>query len=132
MRSGLVVTYRFDMLRVGAEALAGARVHKPMQREIAEGQVLAGKYRVERVLGRGGMGIVVAAHHLQLDEKVAIKFLLPEAVSNAEVIGRFVREARAAGSRASTWHVCRMLGPSRTGRPTWSWNIWRARTWLAG
>src|SRR5476649_1025836 len=44
-----------------------------MHDEIAEGQVLAGKYRVERVLGVGGMGVVVAAHHLQLDERVAIK-----------------------------------------------------------
>ena len=46
------------------------------QRQVnpAPGDVLAGKYRVERVLGAGGMGIVVAAHHLQLDEKVALKF----------------------------------------------------------
>jgi hypothetical protein len=43
---------------------------------VREGQIVAGKYRVERVLGIGGMGVVVAAHHLQLDEKVAIKFLL--------------------------------------------------------
>jgi serine/threonine protein kinase len=42
------------------------------------------------------MGVVVAAHHVHLDEKVAIKFLLPEAVTSTEVVGRFVREARAA------------------------------------
>lgn len=36
---------------------------------VREGDVLAGKYRVERVLGAGGMGVVVAAHHIQLDEK---------------------------------------------------------------
>jgi serine/threonine protein kinase len=41
---------------------------------ILEGDILAGKYRVERVLGAGSMGVVVAAHHMQLDEKVALKF----------------------------------------------------------
>ena len=45
---------------------------------IREGEMLAGKYRVERVLGVGGMGVVVAARHLQLETKVAIKFLLPD------------------------------------------------------
>ena len=46
---------------------------------VREGDILAGKYRVERILGAGGMGVVVAAHHIQLDERVAIKFLRPEA-----------------------------------------------------
>jgi serine/threonine protein kinase len=63
---------------------------------IEAGAVLAGKYRVERVLGQGGMGVVVAAHHLQLDAEVAIKFLLPEALFNPEAVSRFGREARAA------------------------------------
>jgi eukaryotic-like serine/threonine-protein kinase len=89
-----------------------------MQNEITPGQVLAGKYRVERVLGRGGMGVVVAAHHLQLDEKVAIKFLLPDAVTNAEVVGRFVREARAA-VRIKSEHVARVsdVGTLEDGAP---------------
>src|SRR3954454_18638740 len=89
-----------------------------MQDEIAEGRVLAGKYRIERVLGRGGMGVVVAAHHIHLDEKVAIKFLLPEAVANAEVLGRFVREARAA-VRIKSEHVARVsdVGTLEGGEP---------------
>jgi serine/threonine-protein kinase len=41
---------------------------------------LAGKFKVERVLGAGGMGVVVAARHLELDERVAVKFLHPEAM----------------------------------------------------
>ena len=81
-------------------------------------QLLAGKYLVERELGRGGMGVVVAARHIQLDEKVAIKFLLPEAVSNAEVIERFVREARAA-VRIKSEHVARVsdVGNLEGGEP---------------
>ena len=62
------------------------------------GDILAGKYRVERVLGSGGMGVVVAAHHIQLDEKVALKFLHAHAL-DAESRARFVREARAAVAR---------------------------------
>ena len=54
------------------------------------GDVLGGKYRVEKVLGAGGMGVVVAATHLQLDEKVAIKFLLPDAAKSADVVNRGV------------------------------------------
>ena len=45
--------------------------------DVKPGDVLAGKYRVERVLGVGGMGVVVAAHHLQLDEKVALQVSPP-------------------------------------------------------
>ena len=60
------------------------------------GDLLAGKYRVERALGAGGMGVVVAAHDEPLDRKVALKFLLPEVLGNAEAVGRFRREAQAA------------------------------------
>jgi serine/threonine-protein kinase len=63
---------------------------------VREGDILAGKYRVERVLGMGGMGVVVAAHHIQLQQKVALKFLLPEALGNPDAVERFLREARAA------------------------------------
>ena len=85
---------------------------------VREGEVLAGKYRVDRVLGVGGMGIVVAAHHVQLDTKVAIKFLLPSMLRNQEVIGRFAREARAA-VKITSEHVARVLdvGTLETGAP---------------
>ena len=85
---------------------------------IALGEVLAGKYRVERILGVGGMGVVVAARHLQLETKVAIKFLLPSMLSNKEAVGRFAREARAA-VRITGEHVARVLdvGTLDTGAP---------------
>ncbi len=72
------------------------------------GDVVAGKYRIERVLGAGGMGIVVCARHLQLDDRVAIKLVHPEVVSNREVRERFLREARAA-VRVKSEHVARVI-----------------------
>jgi serine/threonine-protein kinase len=75
---------------------------------VREGEVLGGKFRVDKVLGWGGMGVVVAATHLQLDQKVALKFLLPQALGNTELVSRFAREARAA-ARIKSEHVVRVL-----------------------
>ena len=72
------------------------------------GQTLAGKYLVEEVLGIGGMGVVVSAKHIQLDQKVAIKYLLPAALLNPEVVERFAREARAA-AKIRGEHVARVI-----------------------
>jgi serine/threonine-protein kinase len=85
---------------------------------VIEGEVLAGKYRVERVLGEGGMGVVVAAHHIGLDERVAIKFLRPEMLENSEAVDRFAREARAA-VKIKGEHVARVfdVGTLETGAP---------------
>jgi serine/threonine-protein kinase len=80
--------------------------------------MLLGKYRIERVIGMGGMGVVVSATHVQLDERVAIKFLLPNAMANEEVVTRFMREARAAAKIRSE-HVARVsdVGTMETGEP---------------
>ena len=72
------------------------------------GALLAGKYLVEGVLGRGGMGVVLAARHQQLDQKVAIKLLLEEARRHPEVVERFAREARAA-AKIQGEHVARVI-----------------------
>ena len=82
--------------------------------EIVAGELVAGKYRVERVLGRGGMGLVVAAHHEQLDQHVALKFLLPEVLGNEEIVQRFVREARAA-VKIHSEHVARVFDVGKHG-----------------
>ncbi len=62
---------------------------------VKPGDVLAGKYRVESILGAGGMGVVAACRHLDLNELRAVKFLLPEAKTDEETVARFMREARA-------------------------------------
>jgi serine/threonine-protein kinase len=85
---------------------------------VREGEILAGKYRVDRVLGAGGMGVVVAAHHIELDERVAIKFLLPEVATHGEAVARFAREARAA-VKIKSEHVARVtdVGRLESGAP---------------
>jgi serine/threonine-protein kinase len=82
------------------------------------GDVILGKYRIERVIGLGGMGAVVAARHLQLEERVAIKFLLPAMLANEDVVQRFLREAKAA-IRIRSEHCVRVLdvGTLETGAP---------------
>src|SRR5689334_16738223 len=92
--------------------------HDRAARDVPEpGDVLAGKYRVERVIGVGGMGIVVAAMHIQLEERVALKFMKREAMG-PEANARFLREARAA-ARIKSEHVVRVtdVGTLESGAP---------------
>lgn len=76
--------------------------------QVAAGDVVAGKYRVERVLGQGAMGIVVAARHEELGQKVAIKLLHPDVSASDDGRERFLREARAAAKLESD-HVARVF-----------------------
>jgi serine/threonine-protein kinase len=90
----------------------GARVSKGLPQEticpVRPGDVVAGKYRVERTLGAGGMGVVVAATQLELDRSVALKFLLPRVLERRDLVARFAREARVAAKLQSE-HVARVL-----------------------
>jgi serine/threonine protein kinase len=85
---------------------------------LSAGDVVAGKYRIESVLGEGGMGIVVAAHHVHLDERVALKFLRGQTARDADAVVRFAREARAA-ARIKNEHVARVtdVGQLDDGSP---------------
>ena len=60
------------------------------------GDVIAGKYRLVRVIGEGGMGIVYEASHLRLRQRLAIKMVRPRLAARYHVVVRFEREARAA------------------------------------
>ena len=81
---------------------------EPSNSPVQVGDVVAGKYRVERTLGRGGIGVVVAAHHLALDELVALKFIGLNLASEREVVQRLLREARAT-FRLRSKHTVRVL-----------------------
>jgi eukaryotic-like serine/threonine-protein kinase len=68
----------------------------PTRNSFAPGMLIAEKYVVERVLGEGGIGVVVAAKHVDLDQTVAIKYLRPQALTGTNAAERFLREARLA------------------------------------
>jgi serine/threonine-protein kinase len=74
---------------------------------VREGEVVAGKYRIDRLLGVGGMGVVFAATHLSLDQRVALKFLTMKHDST-ELLKRFTLEARAA-AKIQSEHVGRVF-----------------------
>ncbi|HKO93354.1 MAG TPA: serine/threonine-protein kinase, partial [Polyangiaceae bacterium] len=76
--------------------------------DYAVGQVLSGRFRVEHVIGVGSMGVVLAARHLELDERVAIKFIRAEMQKVPGVLSRFAREAKAAVSIKSE-HVAQVF-----------------------
>jgi len=87
-----------SQLEAGDNSLAPVRV----------GDVVADKYIIERTLGVGGMGVVVAARDQVLDRQVAIKFLLPKLAGSDTAVQRFVREARSA-TRITSEHVVRLI-----------------------
>jgi len=75
---------------------------------VRPGDLIAGKYRIEGILGKGGMGVLATATHEELKERVAIKFLLLDDPTKGERARRFFREARLAVKIRSD-HVVRML-----------------------
>ena len=83
-----------------------APLRRPASEFLASGQVVAGKYRIERMVGSGGMALVFEATHLTLQERVAVKVLADG--DNVETRARFLREARAAAKIRSE-HVARVF-----------------------
>jgi eukaryotic-like serine/threonine-protein kinase len=89
-----------------------------LPRRIEIGDVLAGKYRIEDVLGEGGMGAVFRAVHVGLDQKVAVKSLLPQMARSEEHVARFTQEAKTLAKLQSE-HVARVfdVGTHENGLP---------------
>ncbi|WP_437312047.1 serine/threonine-protein kinase [Sorangium sp. So ce388] len=85
---------------------------------VQPGDLLAGKYRVERVLGAGAMGVVVAATHVELGQTVAVKFMRSAQHVAGDARERFLREARAL-VRLRSQHVARVfdVGTLEDGAP---------------
>jgi serine/threonine protein kinase len=71
------------------------------------GTTIANRYRVERVIGKGGMGVVLEATHIDLGERFAVKLLLPDAARTKDSVERFFQEAKAAASLKSP-HIARV------------------------
>jgi serine/threonine-protein kinase len=61
------------------------------------GDVVGGKYRIERTVGHGGMSVVFEVRHRITDKRFAVKWMLPEDSGDGEMVKRFVREAKVAG-----------------------------------
>ncbi len=84
------------------------------------GDIVAEKYRVESMIAEGGMGLIYEATHLQLEEKVAIKFLRTEFTdpNSKDFVERFVREARTS-AKITSEHVVRVhdVGSTESGAP---------------
>jgi serine/threonine-protein kinase len=89
--------------RRGAAPCGSRRAQPP-----SPGSVVAGKYRIERDLAEGGLGVIVVATHLELGQKVAIKYLKHSILSMPVLVARFKREAQLAASIRSE-HVVRVF-----------------------
>lgn len=90
---------------------------RPPESPVKPGDLVADKYRVDEVLGAGGMGVVVAAEHVDLHQPVAIKFLLQHMAIDT-MVARFLREARAS-AKIQSEHVVRVYdcGELEDGTP---------------
>ncbi len=94
--------------RPAALSLVDESEVEPANDRLKLGQVIDGKYRIDEVIGRGGMGVVLRARHLVLDEPVVIKVLRPSLMNKEGMVGRFTREAMAT-SKIKSQHVVRVM-----------------------
>jgi class 3 adenylate cyclase/predicted Ser/Thr protein kinase len=91
-QTGTMATVRLDATAPGPTAPASGKVE-----ELTPGQIFAGRYRIDQIIGRGGMGVVYRANDTQLDELVAIKTLPGDVMTRSpEDLERFKREIRLA------------------------------------
>jgi serine/threonine-protein kinase len=91
---------------------------KPADAGVSVGQVFQGKYRVDAILGQGGMGVVAECTHLALNERVAVKMLRQDVLLDQDAVARFIREAQAA-CRLKSEYVARVsdVGTFENGVP---------------
>lgn len=91
------------------DSLGATRLRRPENLvRFQPGTLIAGKFRMERILGEGGMGTVAAVWHEGLNQRVALKFMQPSLAADPQAVARFQREARAA-ARLHTSNACRVF-----------------------
>src|SRR5262249_13192449 len=113
------VLLRPHVQRRGRVPMSRGAAREPSALPFPAGTVLLGKYRVERMLGEGGMGCVVVATHLALEQPVALKFMhANRATSSPRAVARFLREARTA-AKIQSEYVARVsdVGVLENGAP---------------
>lgn len=96
------------MSLMGRSSASGDSAEADVDTGVTSGQLLAGRYRVEGVLGIGNMGVVVEATHIHLGDKVALKLPLPKTLKHRGATACFIQEARAA-ARIKSEHVARVI-----------------------
>jgi serine/threonine-protein kinase len=106
---GVRVTASHEHVREDAHPEDEQSEIRSILQTLRSGTVIDGKYRVDHVLGRGAMGVVVAATHLQLGEHVALKFLrIQNPTADQDFQSRFRREARLS-ARLKSEHITRVI-----------------------
>ena len=85
-----------DLQKTLMGAPASADEARPDTRDPLVGQTLAGRYRIIKRLGEGGMGIVYLGEHVMLEKKVAVKLLSEDMSRKQDLVQRFMQEAKAA------------------------------------
>lgn len=85
----------------------------PLTPLLEVGSTLADKYRIERLLAEGGMGIVYEGFHVELEQRVAVKVVRAEYAHHQEAVERFLNEARAI-ARLRGHHIAKVLDTGRT------------------
>jgi eukaryotic-like serine/threonine-protein kinase len=103
---------------------------EPSELPVAIGDVLDGKYKVVRVLGKGGMGVVMSAEHIELGHRIALKFLSRAGAKNEETLARFALEAKAAALMRSE-HATRIWisGACQAANLIWCSNF--SKAWIS-
>src|ERR1041384_6079540 len=83
--------------------------------DLLVGSTVAGKYHIDRLIGRGGMGAVFQATHAAIGKRVALKFLGAQTTRDGDAATRFQREAKAA-SLAESPHIVQIFDSGRSER----------------
>jgi len=120
MESGPVVVAKNEVAAAGVVGVAFGGSVAGVDLGLPIGTLIGDKYRVERVLGAGATGIVLAARHAKLDELVAVKCIRAATPWSSDVLARFAREAKTC-ARLRSEHIAKVIdvGVSQQSGRSW-------------